>query len=334
MRYIYTADIHGSSYSQDKIISESNLPVRLHSIKNVMIEMIEYGLKNNIPNLIIGGDLFHNKSIIHSIAQSLFLDIVRSYRQIKFIILDGNHDMSSMTGDGVSATKCFDNEENVITIHETKLIENILFVPWNPKTMYEDIKHGKEDYLISHFGLNEGKLNSGISIISDLGLKDVKQYKRCYLGHYHLAQEIANVIYVGDPLQLDWGEKNEIKRFLAINSETGEEKSIITKGYTKYIQFEITKENKNEIIEQSKLLKNEGHYVKINKFEDFDTSDIENDFNIINKKEIDITNRGITSSMSDSAKLDRYLAIKEIPEGKREIYKRIALEIINSINGE
>ena len=334
MKFIYTADLHFSSYSQDKVDSETKFPERLSGIYKTFLNTIEYGMKNDIKQIIIGGDIFHNKNMIHSIAQSLFLDIIRSNKKMKFIILDGNHDLSSMTGDGISATKSVDNEENVITIHETKQIENILFIPWNPSKMCDDIKFGNTDYLIAHFGLNEAKLNSGISIVSDIGLKDLKQYKHCFLGHYHAHQTVGNVTYVGSPSQLDWGEKNEEKRFLIVDSKTGEVESIPTFGYKKYLEFNLTKENKNDLLKKIFDLKSEGNYIKLNKMDDVDVSDIEDDFNIVNKMEKDITNRGITSNMSSADKLDRYMEIKEIPVEKRSIYKNIALDIIDKISSE
>jgi DNA repair exonuclease SbcCD nuclease subunit len=331
MKFLYTADFHFSSYSQDRIDPLTHLPERLSGIYSVTCEMINYAIDQEIKYVVVGGDVFHNKSLIHSIAQSKLLDIIRVYKMIKFIILDGNHDMSSMTGDGVSATKSLDNEENVTTIHRTTKIENILFVPWDQRNMIFDIKEGNSDYLISHFGLNEAKLNSGISIISDIGLKDLKQYKHCFLGHYHTPQSVGNVTYVGSPIQLDWGEKNEEKRFLIINSETGDVESIPTVNYKKHFEFIITSENKNEIIKNVIILKNQGHYVKLNRIDDSDLSDVEKTFEIIDKREKDITNRGITSGMTRSDKLDRYLDIKEIPLEKREKYKSVAVDIMDSI---
>lgn len=331
MKLLYTADPHYSSYSQDKIINISGLPEKLHNIHYTMLEIITYALENKIYNIVVGGDLYHNKNIIHSIAQSLILDLIRSHPQIHFYILDGNHDMSSMTGDGVSATKSLDNEKNVTTIHETKQIENIVFVPWNPKKMFKDIKDSKTDYLISHFGLNEGKLNSGISIISDIGLKDLNHFKHCFLGHYHSPQQVGNVTYVGSPIQLDWGEKNEEKRFLSIDSETGSVISIPTTSYKKYFEFKITKENKEEIVKNAIGLKNQGHYIKLIKEDDIDMTDVENVLDVIDRREKDITNRGMSSSMSRSDKLERYLEIKNIKKEDRQKYKEIAVDIMDSI---
>jgi len=49
--------------------------------------------------------------------------------------------------------------------------------------------------LISHFGLSEGMLNSGMSIISDIGLKDLRgKYELVLLGHYHKPQEIIYIL--------------------------------------------------------------------------------------------------------------------------------------------
>lgn len=332
MRSILTADWHFSSYSSDKIDDTTGLPERLSSLYSTIMNMIYYANDNKIETIIILGDIFHNKSIIYSTAQSLLLDIIRNNKQIKWIVLTGNHDLSSMTGDGVSSTKCLDNESNVITIHETTKIENMLFVPWNPKTMISDIKSGDTDYLFAHLGLNEGVLNSGISLVSDIGLKDLKQYKSVYVGHYHTPQKIGNVTYIGNPTHLDWNDKNQEKRFIVFDSETGEEKSILTTGYKKYCEFNITEENKLEILKNATELKKLGNYVKINKTNNLDVSDFEKDFDIIDKTEKDITNRGINSSMSTSDKLNRFLEIKEIPVEKRESYRNVALDIISGIN--
>ena len=332
MKTLLTADWHLSSYSSDKIDETIGLPERLSNLYLTIMNMIYYANDNRIDKITVLGDTFHNKSIIYSIAQSLLLDIVRANKQIQWIILDGNHDLSSMTGDGVSSTKCLDNESNVITIHETTKIENMLFVPWNPKTMISDIKNGNADYLFAHLGLNEGVLNSGISLVSDVGLKDLKQYKSVYLGHYHSPQKVGNATYIGNPTHLDWNDKNQEKRFIVFDSETGEEQSVPTTGYKKHCEFNITEENKLELLKELKELKNSGHYVKLNKTNDLDTSDLENEFDVIDKREKDITNRGITSSMSISDKLNRFIEIKEVQIEKRDDYRNVALDIISSVS--
>jgi len=62
--------------------------------------------------------------------------------------------------------------------------------------------------------------------------------------------------------------------------------------------------------------------------ETVDLTDIKGEFNIIDKTDKDITDRGITSNMSTEDKLKKYLEIKEIPEDKHELYMSVAMEII------
>lgn len=332
MKFLKSGDIHLKAFANEP--TYKGLPESLYYNMSALTNMANYAIEKHINNIVFSGDLFHTKSIIHSLAQALLLDFLRKYKDIYFYIMDGNHDMSSKSGDGVSALKCCDNEENVITIHKSIEIDNIWFVPWDPKNMYQDIKNGsphKVPYLISHLGLNEGKLNSGISIISDIGLKDLKQYKRVFLSHYHAAQEIENVMYVGSLIQLDWGEKNEEKRFLEIDTDNDTVISVPSTGFKKYCEFNVTKDNVEKVLLEVEQLKKEGHNVKVRKKEEVDLQNIEKDVIIINDIETDITNRGIDSSMSREEKLEKYLQIKEIPSDKFNYFKEIGIDIINSI---
>ena len=334
MKFVAIADLHLSMYAQDSIIPETSLPERLHSLNIVLRNVANYSLENDIKNIVIAGDIFHNKSIIHSLAQSIFLDYVRDFLSLHFIIVSGNHDMSSKSSQGVSALKSLDNEPNVNMIHNPTVIENISFIPWNPETMVGDIKNSKEEYLVAHFGLNEAQLSSGISIVSDIGLKDLIKFKHCILGHYHLPQSVGNVTYVGSPIQLDWGEKGEEKRFLIVDTDSDEIKSIPTIGYKKYIEYKITNENKEDIIIKARKSKKNGHYVQLVKHEDIDVDDINKEFKVVDKTERDITDRGITISMSQDERIDKYLKIKKIKEEDFERYKKVAIDIMNSCEGD
>lgn len=331
MKFIATADLHLSLYSNDPIVQSSTLPERLHYLSIVLNEIASFAIISKIGHIVVAGDVYHTKSIIHALAQSVFLDFIRNYSTLEFIITNGNHDMSSRSGKGVSALKSLDNEPNVTLIHETQKIDNILFVPWNAETMIEDIKNGEADYLVAHLGLNEAELSSGISIISDIGMRDLKQYKHCFLGHYHKPQTLGNVTYMGSILQLDEGEKNEEKRFLVVDTSTGERKSIPTTGYKKYFNLEVTSGNYEEVIEQARKFKDEGHYVKLSRMSsDVNITSLEQEFRVVDKVEKDITNRGITTAMSTSDKLKKYIEIEEIPEDEREEYIKEAMDIIET----
>ena len=333
MKFIDTADWHFAPYSYDTIIKQSGLPDRLNSLVITLNNMFNYGRENKIKNIVVNGDILHNKSVIYSFSLSVLLDLIKNNSDMNFILLDGNHDMSSKTKDGVSGLKALDSISNVHTIHEIEKVENILFIPWKYASK-ELFKKEKSDYVISHFGLSEAQLNSGISIVSDISMKDLSNFKFVLLGHYHKAQYLKNkdteLFYTGNPTQLDWGEKGEVKRFLVVDTDTDQIISVPTIGYKQYHELKISKDNKEDILKQASELKENGHEIKLVKSEIFDTDDIK-DYKLVDKIERDITNRGIDSSMSMEEKIVKYLEIKNIPADKIEKYKRVGMEIISSI---
>ncbi len=331
MKFIAIGDLHFSIYLNEKFVGK--LSELLRGIKETFENVIEFAKENKINTIIIVGDIFHNKSSIHTVAQGILLDTIRTNKDIHFIVIDGNHDLSSKTADGVSALKCLDSEENVKMIHETTIIDNVLFVPWSTH-IGQDIKENDAKYLVSHFGLNEAELSSGISIVADLKASDLSKFHTCILGHYHKPQLLetstTRIYYVGSLIQLDWGEKNEEKRFLIVDTETDEIESIPSVGYKQYHKLVITEDNKTELCENARQLIAEGHHVILEKFDNFDTDVLNEEFLIVNKSEIDITNRGITTSMSMADKLSKYLDVKDIPEELRAHYISVSLEIIEN----
>lgn len=329
MKFACTADLHFSVYSNDKIDPSTGYSERLMDIINTFKNMLNICRKKDISNICIAGDVNHNKSVIYSLSQSVLLDIIRSYNDMTFYTINGNHDMSSKGQKAISSLKSLDNERNVVMIHEPQKIENILFVPWSPSGMNDYIKNNSGEMLISHFGLNEAQLSSGISIVSDLKLSDVSNYDKVILGHYHKPQEFSNVIYCGSLIQLDRGEKHEDKRFLIVDSDSGQIDSIESEGYRKYYNLSITSDNIQDTVEKGKQLQEQGHRVTFEKEEQLDTKELEQDFKIVDKSEKDITDRGLNMSMSKSDICQTYLNIQKISENEQKTYMEIALEIIN-----
>jgi len=329
MKFAFTADIHLSRYGQDKLEDETNLPERLHSIKNALYEIADYCIANDIRVIVIGGDLLHGKSVIYAIAQEIMLEYFHKYNDfIVFYVIDGNHDLSGKGESVVSALRPLENVWNLhwVRFDKIKYLEkdDILFVPYS-YDMQKIIKKSKAKVLISHFGLSEGVLNSGMSIISDLSVKHLRgKYELVLLGHYHKPQEIIepnfSLYYVGSPIQLDWGEKNDEKRFLVVDSDTLDVQSIPIQNYKKHIELELTPESFDEVIELARKAKESGDHVKVVMKEIVDLTSVKGEFNIIDKTEQDITDRGITSSMSLQDKLQKYLEIRQIAQEKQNLY--------------
>ena len=344
MKFAFIADVHLSKYGHDKREETSNLPERLHSIKSALYEVAEYCVKNNIRVMVIGGDILHGKSVIYAIAQDIMLQFFEDFNHaIKFYVIDGNHDLSGKGENVVSALRPLFNVHGVTWINQTNnnpviQPEGIMFIPYS-HDVAEVVKTSKARILVSHFGLSEGVLNSGMSIVQNISLKDLAgKYELVLLGHYHRPQEIIrsnfSLYYVGSLIQLDWGEKGEEKRFLIVDTDTMQVDSIPITQYRKHIEIEITPETKVDALTQAREARDAGDHVKIVMRELVDMGAEKDEFNIIDKTEKDITDRGISSSMSVEDIHRRYLEIKEIPEEKRDFYLRVGMDIINECEGE
>ncbi len=252
MIFAFIADIHLSKYGQDKIEDESNRPERLHSINLALRGVAEYCIQHGISDIIVGGDILHGKSVIYAIAQDIMIDFFADYgKKLIFHVIDGNHDLSGKGEDVVSALKSIQSIPGVnwVPHNTTQRIKDgdVLLVPYS-HNVPQVVKENKARILVSHFGLSEGVLNSGMSLISDISIKDlVGRYELVLLGHYHKPQEIIKegfaLYYGGSLIQLDWGEKGDEKRFLVVDTDTLQVDSIPITQYKQHIEIEINNDN-------------------------------------------------------------------------------------------
>ena len=161
---IITADLHLKNWS-DKEYTEEGTPLRLMEILSVFNSMCEYAIKNEIDNIIVAGDINDTKSIVHVQAFSLFKKLLENYPGIHFDFIHGNHDAA--TGGGTndkSAINLLTGPENVHIMLEPEVRDNITFVPWSKQMVDWIVDADPTDILITHVGLSDATLSSGISI--------------------------------------------------------------------------------------------------------------------------------------------------------------------------
>lgn len=339
MKFAFIADIHLSRYGQDKREETTGLPERLNSIKNALYEVGDYCYDNDIGKIIIGGDLYHNKSIVYSIAQEIMIDFFEQYEDLEFVIIDGNHDLSGKGQNVVSALRALSKCDNVMwvtegpTTYSRNGIDEHIYIPYSHDVVNQVLTN-KRKILISHFGVSEGILSSGMSIISDLSAKQLmERYELVLLGHYHKPQEMIQdnfkLYYVGSLIQLDWGEKNEDKRFLVVDTDTLDVDSIPIISYKRHIEIEIDSSNRAQALADVHKHRAEGQHVKVILKERVDLGPLEMDVRVVDKTEVDITDRGITSSMSDVDIHRKYMEIKKVPQSLQDDYLHTAMEIIH-----
>lgn len=356
MKLIAIGDIHASGFTDDAIIDD--YPKRLFFIKQSLEYIINYGKSRNIKTFVVVGDIYNDKTIIYNEAQNMLTDIFKENDDCKFIMFSGNHDLSSTGEHQKSAIAVFSKFPNVKTyLYKAEIDTEIngLVVPYchnfldqvktisssfdnlpgsthNPSTMI----------LYAHVGLNEGVLQSGLSKVDKLTVRDISQFPLAILGHYHKPQEIngsnTRVFYVGSLIPKDWNDKNEEKRFLVVDTESLEVESIplnvpgVSRFYEFIIKEDSTEQERKEIFEKAKKLKDEGHNVRIVNKTKKKASEEETigDMIVLENTEVDITDRGINITQSKLEQCKKFLEIKQIED--KDAYVKV-LQDMNLLDG-
>jgi DNA repair exonuclease SbcCD nuclease subunit len=256
MKIICIGDIHASGFGDDPLVD--NLPARLNYIKKSLQYIVDYGKKNAIFQYIILGDVYHDKTIIYNISQSVLHDFFIDNKDCTFTIISGNHDLSSTGQNQRTAIQLLNEIENVNVIFDPFMSYgtiipdlNCFFVPYSHDFLayIKDYKlPDSVDVLFSHIGLNEAVLQSGLSRVDKLSLKDLNRFKLAILGHYHKPQdftnEITHVYYAGSLIPRDWNDKNERKRFLVLDTDSKQVESVwIDCGVPGFYEFVIPHRN-------------------------------------------------------------------------------------------
>jgi len=327
MRRCAIGDIHLSGFQSDTI-DKRGLPKRLGYIIKSLDYIVDTVNKLNIFDFDILGDVINDKSIIYTIAQDAFKDFLVRRKNCQFRIVNGNHDLSS-TGDlQKSAISVFSEYPNVKCFTcGPEIIDNITYIPFTEKFLDTIKSVSGSNILISHLGLNEAHLQSGLSKVDKISIKDLSKFKLVLLGHYHkpqhLSNGITNVFYPGSLIPKDWNDKGEVKQYIIFDDETLEVAEYpINAGIPQFIELTINEDsNKAEILKQAEIAKNNGHNVRIrNKTSEVIKEEVSGGVLVLEQHDRDITDRGITISMTKEEQLKKYLLIKEIPESERSEY--------------
>ena len=343
MKAIVTGDLHLKLWS-DKKYDSTGIPIKLIEILQTIEQMVVYGKSHDINTIIVAGDINDTKGVVSVRAFVLFRKLIEKYPEINWILIHGNHD-NTVGGDiqHESSVQLFEEYSNVKVITSSEIMNfsgtDILLLPHSKDIVEELKKYSKQHpkILISHFGLDEAQLSSGISIRAGVKATDLKSFKLVLLGHYHKPQYLdcgkTSIYYVGSPIPVRRDEATEEKRFLVIDTDTFDVVSVLTEGYRRFCEFVLDADTNTE--ELLKLVKQQteigNHIVIKNKTHDLPLDIrkyITENAQVIDDYEKDINIRGITSNMTPEEQLNKYMDIMSISDNDREEYLKIGLEII------
>lgn len=276
-----------------KILLFSDIHIFPHKRKNERLEdclqalqwVFKVAKKENIKNILFGGDFFHDRQKIDVYTYQKTFEILKENLETKefnLFLLLGNHDIWFNDSTNVSSVFPLSSLPgvHVISNPERLEIEGCYwdFIPFthNPINALEDLKkkEGKSQYALGHLAMDGAILHNNqyadVCVEHDgdmvpLNASLFDHYEYTFLGHYHAEQRVSKKVeYIGSPLQLSFGEAFQEKHLIIFDGK---------KNQKKYVKNEFSPKH---LIINSKECENydlNGNFVQI-KVEDIGETDL------------------------------------------------------------
>jgi hypothetical protein len=198
--------------------------------KSVLEFVVSYLSGHGINTIIQLGDFFNDRK---SIDVNLYNQVIEDYNYYfasfidKFYCLTGNHDVYFTNTNKVNSLKHLqDVLSNFHVISYPCEIPKIgLAVPWlnseNAEEFEKIVSESSHKYCFGHFEINSFNMVKGFEETNGLSQSIFKNFEKVFSGHFHLTQDKNNISYVGSLFQNDRNDLNDIKRFMILDTESG-----------------------------------------------------------------------------------------------------------------
>jgi DNA repair exonuclease SbcCD nuclease subunit len=189
-------------------------------------QFFPYLIEQKIKDVACLGDIFDNRNTVGIyILQELRERFFYWFRDngITFHNIIGNHDNiynntlshNVFKATGIDLIKGINIYDTVQRVE----IDNLIYamVPWITDESLDIPKN--VDVVLGHFEMKDFCVTKGIQSKSGFDKSEFANFKLVLSGHYHIADRQANIQYIGNPYQKDWGDFNLDKGFWTLSSK-------------------------------------------------------------------------------------------------------------------
>jgi DNA repair exonuclease SbcCD nuclease subunit len=180
-----------------------------------------------INEIIIPGDIFHNRSEISVNTLSVAKRFFDKLRDFKIFILVGNHDCYYKDRSDINSISLLKGWNNIIIADTSALLaykdKKISLIPWG--TPIDNIP--KTDICFGHFEIQTFYMNT--YKVCDHGIESTNILNKAPLvisGHFHNRDERVykngKIVYVGSPYQQNFGDVDQSRGVYILNLENNE----------------------------------------------------------------------------------------------------------------
>lgn len=177
--------------------------------------LVSYCTKNEITDIIIAGDIFEKSSKIKNEAFLplffKFMDMKNAGFKLYFLL--GNHDIFNVDND--SLVEAFSPFGEVIKEPTQHVIGGRTF-DFVPYTKDETDIPESGDVLITHLSIADFSFDNKYHVNEKMGMPTsiFEGFKVVFTGHFHRPQDKKNIVYMGSPYQMNFGEIGQQKGFV------------------------------------------------------------------------------------------------------------------------
>ena len=179
----------------------------------------------SIKDIIIPGDIFHDRNDIAVNTLHNVTDIFDCLRDFNIIITVGNHDAFYKDKSDINSVSILRGWSNITVVDKLVVLEThgrkIALCPWGQNI--EEVPAC--DLIVGHFEINSFKMNSFKVCTNGLKASDLTSRARLTItGHFHHREERkyneGTILYVGCPYQQDWGDYGTTKGLYTLDLDT------------------------------------------------------------------------------------------------------------------
>jgi DNA repair exonuclease SbcCD nuclease subunit len=239
-----------------------------HAINMKFVRWLDETLKlKNINDIIIAGDIFHNRHEIGVNTLNLASEFFNVLKDYNIVAITGNHDCYYRDKSDVNSISIL-NKENMQVFSELRVFnyrnKTICFCPWG--VSLDQIP--KCDILIGHFEILNFKMNH--HKVCDHGFETESILDKAGLvisGHFHYREHRKysngrSILYLGSPFELDFGDRDQTKGISILDFETNEIEFIENTLTPKHIKLSLSSLLEGKITNIQSLV--QGNIVSLN----------------------------------------------------------------------
>jgi len=250
------SDIHFGKKSNSQAFNQAAL--------EVVDKFIERCREKGITTGVFAGDWHDNRIVLNVMTLNYSTEALRRLNDYfgsvggKFYFILGNHDLYYRHQRRVSSLPFLNEFKNIFVIDNPTTVEidgvPVMMIPWlTPgEDLHELVQETKAKIAIGHLQFANCKWNSNSPVLTEgLPVSEAKKFKLLISGHFHVHQQVGNVLYVGSPLQMNFGDAGDPRGFLEVNIRSGKWKHILNDYSPRYYKIKMS-----EVLKNLDLIKN------------------------------------------------------------------------------